>query len=266
MFFTDLDEEAFTLFRDHVEGNKDRRDGGERLPDVPRCETCHPLLIWSGPAGSDGSPAVPRVGFITPGLCSEGRALAGRCIAAEPEPGNWAVIPMVPNPYPGTPFVKLLAGALWTTLELPGMAYAWVRLHGIRIRMPPGSFVAVRDLRILGGTNLFWHDDPGDARAYMAGAVRPALRYTPVIRCPNVASVDIRAFGPDGTTVSVVVEALLEPLEEDPFGAALGQPYGVPGVDVPSPAFLRKLGQLEGAITGLLEEDAPDDPAKTWES
>lgn len=259
MFFTDIDEEAFTLLRHHVEGRQDVSDGDVRLPDRPPCATCFPLLIWTPSDGEEVDPSVPRVGFITPGLCPEGRALAGRCIAAEPEPGKWAAIPMLPWGAVG-PFVELDADAEdWTTLHTPDLPYAAVRLHGIRIRMPPGAVVIVSGLAIKGSTNLFWHEGPGDARAYLAGVTRPALRNTPAIISPNTAYMDVRACGPDGASVSVVVEALLEPLEESPYAAVM---YGTLGVDVPSPAFLRKLGQLEKAIAGLFGDDEPATPER----
>jgi len=116
----------------------------------------------------------------------------------------------------------------WATLRLVGFETQSKTFKGIS---NPGPCMAVADLQIGGGANLFTHEDFGDANIYDADQPEfCGLRDYPVLKSPNVATVSVVQLGDQGSeTVTFSAALICEALVDDNYGAHIPGPYARKG-------------------------------------
>ena len=143
---------------------------------------------------------------------------------------------------------QLSAGGL-IQLETPQISWATLRIVGFEVEVSgtssdvngatftnsntfPIPKLAVSDLKIGGGANLFTHEDLADASIY--DSAQPefcGLRDYPILKSPNVAQVNAAVLGFNGGdtaasfTLTFACSLLCEVLEDDNYGTNIPGPY-----------------------------------------
>ena len=102
--------------------------------------------------------------------------------------------------------------------------------------------VTFSDLQIRGGASLFVHEDMAPANIYLVGQPSHAgLRDYPVVKSPNVATVNVAAVGmPTSPRISFSCNLIAEILVDDNYGAHIPGPYARAG------AMVRQGGSFVG--------------------
>ena len=146
--------------------------------------------------------------------------------------------------------LSVSAGAV-INLETPQISWATLRIVGFEVEVHgtssdanavgpafanvnayPAPKLAVSDLKIGGGANLFTHEDLADAQIY--DAAQPefcGLRDYPILKSPNTAQVSAAVLGFAGgdiaaaMTLTFSASLLCEVLEDDNYGTNIPGPY-----------------------------------------
>ena len=126
-------------------------------------------------------------------------------------------------------------------LQTPQISWATLRIVGFEVQTKtfkglgnPGPMMAVADLQIGGGANLFTHEDFGDANIYDADQPEfCGLRDYPILKSPNQATVSVIQLGDQaGETVTFSASIICEALIDDNYGAHIPGPYARKGAMV----------------------------------
>jgi hypothetical protein len=120
----------------------------------------------------------------------------------------------------------------WATLRIVG--FECNALQPVLSAASQGE-VCFSDLQIGGGASLFVHEDFAPSDIYLVGQPSFAgLRDYPVLKSPNVASVNVAAVGINAASPRITFSANLvcEVLVDDNYGAHLPGPYARAGAMV----------------------------------
>jgi hypothetical protein len=126
-------------------------------------------------------------------------------------------------------------------LRTPQISWALLRIVGFEVTMytPPNDDsypmeLAVSDLQIGGGANLFVHEDFAPAAIYLAGQDSFAgLRDYPVLESPNTCEVQVQNLGHiTSNRIDFGCNLVCEILMDDQAGAHVPGPYARPGAMV----------------------------------
>ncbi len=127
------------------------------------------------------------------------------------------------------------------TVQTPQISWATLRLVGFETQQRvfrgignPGPVMAVSNLQIGGGANLFTHQNWADAFIYDADQPEfCGIRDYPVLKSPNTSTVNVLQLGDQGSEgVTFSCSLICEALVDDNYGAHIPGPYARSGAMV----------------------------------
>lgn len=124
-----------------------------------------------------------------------------------------------------TPFVMKTSQIAWAKMRVVGFEVDYKTFCVPSVSNP---VLLVADLKVGGSTNLFTHEDYGDASMYLKANRNPAgLRDYPLLEAPNQVEVTISAVSPTATGDRITFSASLvcDIISDDNYGVHLPGPY-----------------------------------------
>jgi hypothetical protein len=121
------------------------------------------------------------------------------------------------------------------TMQTPQISWAKLRIVGFEVEFKTlcqqdqsSPMLLVSDLKIGGGTNLFTHEEFGNASFYVQDIEDYAgLRDYPLLEAPNIAEVTVSAVSPTATgdRITFSMSLVCDVVSDDNYGEHLVGPY-----------------------------------------